>query len=585
VHPTAGTSVQLIYEGVFVRTLDHLVQRFAGARGSNLEAWTFDDERSRRAAEAKLAAYGVRARFRSAYKPLLHFFMEEVDLSGLAAVHVIYPVHAAAPENRFRLETYPLAALLGGAKLTFEAATKQNLVYEVKLTREDGQTSSHSVFAPNRVHADFAGETLVSPTGWLRIDGDLRGKRFETDYEALFAAVIDAVASYGWGDSEPYFEELNIAVTLPIEDRRLPVGEEAISPREAMHEDLYFSLLEVFQKRSGRASGDRGLRPGQIVPEVHYAEADPAVRIEKRPLARSEMDAASVPLNSAASPISAGQVRAELAGIGGEAFAARAWSGRAVEARYRRGADRAVMISAGQHANETTGIVGSLRAARVLAGRAGAHFVISPLENPDGYQLHWRLSAANPRHMHHAARYTALGDDLEYRSEPLFEKAIRHEGERLSKAKLHLNLHGYPSHEWTRPLSGYVPRQFEMWTLPKGFFLIMRHHAPWAQVAERLVDRVTARLARLPGLLAFNGSQISLSNTHSGSSHFRIINGIPCVVTTDDRHQAPLTFISEYPDETIHGPAFIAGHAAQMEFVLAAYEAYQELDLKPAMIA
>ncbi len=130
-----------------------------------------------------------------------------------------------------------------------------------------------------------------------------------------------------------------------------------------------------------------------------------------------------------------------------------------------------MMISAGQHANETTGIVGALRAANRLAARKGAHFTISPQENPDGYEIHKRLCVLQPHHMHHASRYTALGDDLEYRSgESLFEKAIRVEAEALTNAKLHVNLHGYPSHEWTRPLSGYVPRSFAMWTLPKGFF-------------------------------------------------------------------------------------------------------------------
>ena len=73
--------------------------------------------------------------------------------------------------------------------------------------------------------------------------------------------------------------------------------------------------------------------------------------------------------------------------------------------------------------------------------------------------VHQRLRADNPLHMHHAARYTALGDDLEYRSgkQPL-RKGDPPRSRRLSGAKLHVNLHGYPSHEWTRPLSGYVPR-------------------------------------------------------------------------------------------------------------------------------
>ncbi|MBK5568533.1 MAG: peptidase M14, partial [Ensifer sp. SSB1] len=253
-------------------------------------------------------------------------------------------------------------------------------------------------------------------------------------------------------------------------------------------------------------------------------------------------------------------------------------AGRAVKARYRKGTDAPVMISGGQHPNETTGIVGVLRAAQTLAARAGSHFTISPLENPDGYAVHQRLRVDNPLHMHHAARYTALGDDLEYRTgAALNEREIRKEAERLTGAQLHVNLHGYPSHEWTRPLSGYVPRGFAMWTLPKGFFLIMRHHADWADRAEQLIEAVTLRLAAVPGLLAYNDAQIALYEIHAGETGFRIINGFPCMISIDDRHTAPLTLITEYPDETIYGDAFIAGHEAQKETVLAAYDAFQRM--------
>ena len=267
---------------------------------------------------------------------------------------------------------------------------------------------------------------------------------------------------------------------------------------------------------------------------------------------------------------------------GGEAFEARSRSGRILAARYVAGSDAAVMISGGQHPNETTGIVGAIRAARKLAERRGAHFTISPLENPDGYALHQRLRADNPRHMHHAARYTALGDDLEYRTREnsgvhLNEKAIRFRAQEMSGASLHVNLHGYPSHEWTRPLSGYVPRNFAMWTLPKGFFLIIRHHADWERQAEALLDRVTRHLGAIPGLLDYNNRQIALYEIHAGETGFRIINGFPCLSSVDDRHTVPMTLITEYPDETIYGNDFITGHTAQMETVLSAYDAWQEI--------
>ncbi len=582
----------VLFEASFERTLDRLCAQLTGSPqgGNPVEAWTFDDAPSRRAAERRLAERGVSARFRSAYKPLLHFFLEEVGEEvwrrDLATVTVAYPVHPQAPANRFLLEAYPLAALLEGAEVAFHPRADGAFHYDVTLTFKDGRREEQRVAAPNRVHTDMAGETSVSPTGWLRLGGG-GGERLETDYERLFESAMTAIVDHPWTGEEPYFEELSIRAEYPAADEPLGFADEVVSLREALHEDFYFSLLEVFQRRSGRPLGDRGLKPGQIAPDIGLSDGTVRVRVELRPLSRGAITAAGEPLDApsldrAAAPVGDAAIRAGLERIGGEPFEAGTRSGRRVLARYVRGGDAPVMISGGQHANETTGVVGALRAASRLAQRPGAHFTVSPLENPDGYALHHRLRADNPRHMHHAARYTGLGDDLEYRDPAtagphLNEKAIRLEAERLSSARLHLSLHGYPSHEWTRPLSGYVPRNFAMWTLPKGFFLVMRHHAGWEAAAERLLDRVTAHLGTIPGLAARNAEQMALYEIHAGETGFRIINGFPCLSSLDERSAVPVTLITEYPDETIYGDAFIQGHTAQMATVLAAYEAWQEL--------
>ncbi|NTA51190.1 peptidase M14 [Agrobacterium tumefaciens] len=568
-----------IFDQTFERTLDALVAN--AEPGQSFEAWTFDDAKSRRDAENRLKKKGVSARIRSAYKPLLFTFLEEINLDGVDTIEVRYPVHANAPANRFRLEAYPLAALVGDTKIDFIALEDDGFHYDVTLSR-NGKKETLKVLAPNRVHTDIVGETNVSPTGWFRLAGDTAGKRLETDYERLFEAAINAVANHGWGDEEPYFEELNIRVAHPAEDLALSVGDEVVSLREALHEDFYFSLLEFFQKKSGRPLGDRGLKPGQIVPEIVKSPGEVSLRIETRALTTAFFDGGEQQIDTAREPVAAGQLATLLTEIGGETFEARSRSGRILAARYLAGSDAAVMISGGQHPNETTGIVGAIRAARRLAERKGAHFTISPLENPDGYALHQRLRVDNPRHMHHAARYTALGDDLEYRTQEnsgrhINEKEIRFKAQEMSGASLHVNLHGYPSHEWTRPLSGYVPRNFAMWTLPKGFFLIIRHHADWESQAEALLDRVTRHLGAIPGLLDYNNRQIALYETHAGETGFRIINGFPCLSSIDDRHTVPMTLITEYPDETIYGDDFITGHTAQMETVLSAYEAWQEI--------
>ena len=189
---------------------------------------------------------------------------------------------------------------------------------------------------------------------------------------------------------------------------------------------------------------------------------------------------------------------AELASLGGERFAARSWQGRDVPAAHFPGSGPGLVVTAGQHADETSGVVGALRAARALAGR-GVRFATVPLENPDGYALHRRLCRVHPGHMHHAARYMALGDDLQAReAEPRFEAHARREALRRANAVLHVSLHGYPAGEWTRPFTGYVPRGFEAWSIPRGFFLIPSHRPGLATRGRGSCTRWRNAWARSP---------------------------------------------------------------------------------------
>lgn len=558
----------MIYHFAPARTLDTLVATATGP----LDAWTFDDRAARRAAESRLAAKGIPARIRSAYKPLLHFFLEEAR-PGFTAAHIVWPCHAAAVPNRFLLETYPLAALYPDAQISFERG-RDIPSYSVTLNYPDG-VERREVLAPNRVHADHVGEQALSPTGWL-VDGE-GARRLETDYEQMFHGAMAAITAQDWGRDEPFFEELNITATVPAHDLDLGYDDEVLSLVEALHEDLYFSCLEFFQRHSGRPLGDRGLQPGQIVPQVQQGDV-PEISVCLRAYHTADRGGDTQDLERAGAALSIAQIQAELVEIGGQPLHASSRAGREVLAHYRPGTGRPVMISAGQHANETTPVVGALRAAHRLAAE-GAAFVISPMENPDGYALHGRLAEQTPRHMLHAARYTALGDDLEYRTAPgtLYEKAIRQEAERLSGAQLHINLHGYPAHEWTRPMTGYIPRGFDMWTLPKGFFLVMRYLPGWGSIARELTEEVTRDLMQVPGLAALNARQIDLYRIHAGETGFEMVNGFPCYIHEDDRHSVPLTLITEYPDETIYGAPFIAGHEAQMHTVLAACAAWQRL--------
>ncbi len=570
------------------RTLDHLLTQLTddALRGARVEAWLFEGAARRRAAEHRLAAAGVRAQVRSAYKPLLHFFLEEVETAGLRHVTIRYPVCEPAASGRFLVEAYPLAPLLAGVDTRFVAGGPA-LSYHVELDYHDGTAAAHDVFVPSRVREDHLGERRLSPTGWLRITGSRGGRRdvdesLETDYETIFRTIIEAIQAHPWGPREPQFDQLVIRTEIPGEERRLPYYEECVSTGEAMHEDLYFSVLEVFKHRAGRPVDDRKTRPGQIVPDVHYTDGEPRARVALEPFAVAEPALPAVPLETAAQALSLERAHAELAALGGRRFSATSRQGRAVPGIYRAGTRPAIVVTAGQHANETSGVVGALRAARRLAEDPGANFAVIPVENPDGYALHRQLCAIHPRHMHHAARYTAFGDDLQSRTEePWHEKAARLEACRLSGATLHINLHGYPAHEWTRPLTGYLPRGFDAFAIPKGFYLIVRHHPDWADRAVLLRTRLTERLARIPELVAFNRAQLASYRAHAGEPPFPVYHDLPCHTVEDERAATPLLLITEFPDETIYGDLFALAHTVQMHTVLAAEEIHAALD-RPA---
>ncbi|MDB5879528.1 MAG: peptidase, partial [Variovorax sp.] len=467
-----------------------------------------------------------------------------------------------------------------GVALQLEAQPESDAEprYDVELRWRNGTHRIDTVFAPNRFHEDLLGNRMLSPCGWFA------NLPRSTDYEDVFRLAMHTLHHHDWPKTEPYFERLDIRIDLP-DSPRSP-GSAWIDLHEAMHEDLYFSLLETFQQRSGRPQGDRRLQPGQIVPDIRASiDGSVSVRIGLRaypkPAAETESPESidTTPLGDVISPLSPARIAREMAAFDGVRFQATTRQGRSVlGVHHVAGAPgSAVIVSGGQHANETSGVVGALRAAHTLAARADANFALIALENPDGYALRHELCAHGPaqrEQMQHAARYTALGDDLEYREQPPFyEREARHQALALSGATLHVNLHGYPAHEWTRPLSGYIPRGFDLWTVPKGFFLILRHQPGWGDQARQLAEHVCRQLSGRADLMAFNAAQLATYNRHAGELPFEVIHGTACTISEVDRPGPALTLITEFPDETVHGDPFILAHDTQTATVLAAVEA------------
>ncbi len=568
----------VLCEATFPNTLAALVDRLSGAawNGAVVEAWVFEDQAARHAAEVALAIAGVAARIRSAYKPLLHAVLEDMDLAGVTGIEIATPSHPAGTAQRFALEAYPLAGLVK-IPVVFTAGTDP-LTYRVSLRAAAG-TQLFSVFAPNCIRRDTAGRAVLAPSGWLRISH--AGVRFEdralpTDFTAAFDAAMAAIAAHPWPPATPYFQTLEIRLDIGGIARRLPFHDECISTSEALHEDFYFSLLEFFQARAGLAPGDRSVQPGQIIPDIRATDGPTRLRVHlAAPTVAPVAPAPRPVLDSAARPLLPGEIDAEMAALGGVPFTTPSWQGRIIRGRHFAGTRPGFLLSGGQHANETSGVVGALRAARDLLAIEDINFTLIAQENVDGYALHQRLLRENPHHMHHAARYSALGDDIEARHRPpLHEKAAREHAFALCQARLHLNLHGYPAHEWTRPLSGYLPRGFELWSIPKGFFLILRHHPGLGGKVENFLHALTARVIATPGLRAYNASQIAAWHAHAGAIPFAVINGIPCNIVESDRATVPFTLITEYPDETIYGDAFRLAHETQHATVMAAVDLF-----------
>jgi hypothetical protein len=267
---------------------------------------------------------------------------------------------------------------------------------------------------------------------------------------------------------------------------------------------------------------------------------------------------------------------------------------RAALSRARASAWRpTLLVSARQHANEATStqaVLGWLEAwLRDGTLHRRANLVLHPLENPDGARLHAACCALAPNHMHHAARYTAFGADLQanprVRGEVIAESLMRHDAARRWRPIAHLNDHGYPAHAWIRSLSGFVPRGFGDWALPTGHLTILTTHASDEGAAGELRERLAAAaeiaLRADAGAHALTQAQVARSGRYrrrprraghpplgapvlarpppAGRGRRR---AAPVVRDGPDRHGplhalAPLvTLITEVPDETVQGEAW-----------------------------
>lgn len=259
-----------------------------------------------------------------------------------------------------------------------------------------------------------------------------------------------------------------------------------------------------------------------------------------------------------------------------------------------------VLISARQHANEPTSTNAMFAWLEEELDRGGmlerANIVFHPLENPDGARLHQALSQLSAQHMHHAARYTAVGADLQTnpisRGVVIPESQLRLDTWRRWRPELHLNCHGYPAHEWLRANGGYMPRHFEAWSLPFGYFTILTGGVQHEKLLQHLKSGIAEALTSRSHLQLLTTQQVqrALRYLRSSTFPFSLEKGFPFLSTLQTQEQnatstdtfAPsVTVITEVPDETVSGNLWqwcIEAHRAIGETVVQLmYEHQSEL--------
>jgi hypothetical protein len=168
-----------------------------------------------------------------------------------------------------------------------------------------------------------------------------------------------------------------------------------------------------------------------------------------------------------------------------------------------------LLVIGRQHANEVSSTSHILRLAQLAATDPSfrpvlekVNLVICPMLNPDGAQMAYELQQLTPTWMLHAGRYSALGMDITARAVGLLPEA-EVEGRlwRQWLPDIYLNPHGYPSHEWVQPFSGYVAPGFRAYWSPRGWYTMLaglrdprypEHEAAVSALREAIVREINA---------------------------------------------------------------------------------------------
>jgi hypothetical protein len=201
---------------------------------------------------------------------------------------------AVESETRWLQELYPIDAVLArelgvaDSSIVFVPTLESEPIYRVRAFDAAGNEILSETFTPRYVVRPFFDlfpeyERVRVTTGWLTAvaDGDtLLDRRIRTDPEAFwdhlqtetFARIIEYMMDVQEGrpspGNAPYFDEFRIELELSEPNNRIGVDEEVISSLEALHEDIYFETLTLFDLLGGRYGVDGLQFAGRVLPYI-----------------------------------------------------------------------------------------------------------------------------------------------------------------------------------------------------------------------------------------------------------------------------------------------------------------------------
>lgn len=193
------------------------------------------------------------------------------------------------PHTRWLQELFPgneiLAAELNLPLDAIEIVESEGPIFSAEAFTTSSESLGRWEFSPLHRTLPFvraipdSGTVCITTGGLIAVQGD---KRIEiavpTDLETFWAfwqaevlpRVLAQIDEHGGPLTalQPFFGRLSCEVWISEPNSRLGIREENDSAAEALHEDIYFNMLDAVEMYGERQTGERTSAPGAVVPIV-----------------------------------------------------------------------------------------------------------------------------------------------------------------------------------------------------------------------------------------------------------------------------------------------------------------------------